>query len=215
MVDSLLAHYLYNLTCWYKGGSALVQNWLWTSLLLVWMADFWVSSSPPGQFLASAHSAHRVPLNNNHMQGWPSFCVCVCVSECARQTHGDGGKSSQNPGGCDVRRFWGRVWSWWVIATCWETRLVWIGPHVFSTARRRRRRKKTSPYNNRQSNSLQRKHFVGKMENVITLEGKAVKNKRLFFNIWASVVDSTTGTTPGSAGVRKTEQRIEIERYSG
>lgn len=124
------------------------QHWPRTSPLLVWMTDFWVNNSPSGQFLTSPHSPYRVPPNNNHMllasrsDCWAvSLCLYVHVCVWASEHGGRGarrGESLQNPGGCDVRRGWGCmcVWSSWVIATCWETRLVWFGPHVFGTEKK-------------------------------------------------------------------------------
>lgn len=79
------------------------RNWPWTSLLLVWMADFWVNNSPSGQFLASPHSPYRVPPNNNHMLlasrgDCSAVSLCLCVHVCELMCKGTWRQGSEEGG---------------------------------------------------------------------------------------------------------------------
>lgn len=66
------------------------------------------------------------------LPNWGLWCerVSLCANKRANRRMRMR-KSSHKPRWVWYEKGWGCVWRPWVIATCWETRLVWFRPHVF------------------------------------------------------------------------------------
>lgn len=148
----------------------------WEGLLLVWTAGFWVSDSPSGQFPTSARCLYRAQSNNN--------CMLWAVQPSFLHLSMDTQQWGQ-PAKTQVGVMWEgvcvcvRVWSSWVIATCWETRLVWFRPHVFSTEREKKKKQgcKTS--------TKKKTHVEGTclQNGKIDYSLSGMRTKDVFFNI--------------------------------